>query len=260
MKTLDGRVAIVTGGGEGIGRAIAIALAQAGARVAVAARRREPIDAVETEIRASGGTALAVQADVTREAEVSAMVATTRARLGPIDILVNNAGIAGPTANAEDISAADWEDVHRVNLVGPFLCCRAVIPEMKERRRGRVIHIGSISGKRPLAQRTPYCASKLGLVGFARTLATELGPYDVTVNTVSPGATAGERIERVIASAASAQGKTVAEVSKAFLASTPLGRFVQPEDTARVVVFLASDAAANITGEDINVAAGLWMD
>jgi NAD(P)-dependent dehydrogenase (short-subunit alcohol dehydrogenase family) len=188
------------------------------------------------------------------------MVATARARLGPIDVLVNNAGIAGPTANVEDVSEADWQEVMRVNLSGPFLCCRSVVPDMKQRRRGRIINISSISGKRPLAQRTPYCASKLGLVGLTRTLAAELGPFDVTVNAVSPGATAGERIERVIENAARAQGKTVEDVTKAFLASTPLGRLVDPEDTARVVVFLASDAARNVTGVDVSVAAGLWMD
>jgi NAD(P)-dependent dehydrogenase (short-subunit alcohol dehydrogenase family) len=260
MKALDERVAIVTGGGQGIGRAIAVALAEAGAKVVVTARNHGPLAQVEAEIRARGGSALAVPADVSREREVQAMVETARARLGPIDVLVNNAGIAGPTANVEDITEDEWQEVLRVNLVGPFLCCRAVVREMKQRRRGRIINISSISGKRPLVQRTPYCASKMGLVGFTRTLAAELGPFDVTVNAVSPGATAGERIDRVLQNIARSQGKTVEEVSKTFLASTPLGRFVAPEDTARVVVFLASDAAANITGVDINVAAGLWMD
>jgi NAD(P)-dependent dehydrogenase (short-subunit alcohol dehydrogenase family) len=260
MKPLEGRVAIVTGGGQGIGRAISLALADAGASVVVAARNREAIGAVEAEIRARGGNALAVPADVTRASDIDAMVATARARLGPIDVLVNNAGIAGPTANVEDVSEAEWDEVMRVNLTGPFRCCRAVVPEMKRRRRGRIINISSISGKRPLAQRTPYAASKLGLVGLTRTLAAELGPFDVTVNAVSPGATSGERIERVIENAARAQGKTVEEVTKSFLASTPLGRMVDPEDTARVVVFFASDAARNVTGVDVTVAAGLWMD
>jgi NAD(P)-dependent dehydrogenase (short-subunit alcohol dehydrogenase family) len=260
LRLLEGRVVIVTGGGKGIGRAIALALADAGARVVVAARERGAIGEVEAEIRSGGGDCLAVPTDVTRESEVRAMVEAVRARFGTIDVLVNNAGVGGPTANVEDMSVSDWEEVVRINLIGPFLCCRVIVPEMKQKRSGRIVNIGSITGKRPLAQRTPYCASKMGLLGFTRSLATELGPYNVTVNSVSPGATMGERLQSVISNAARAQSKTVEEVSRTFLASTPLGRFVEPQDTARVVVFLASDHAANITGEDVNVAAGLWMD
>jgi NAD(P)-dependent dehydrogenase (short-subunit alcohol dehydrogenase family) len=259
-RPLDGRVAIVTGGGKGIGRAIALALADAGARVVAAARERAAIEEVEAEIHSRGGDCLAVPTDVTRDPEVRAMVETVRGRFGTIDVLVNNAGVGGPTANVEDMSVSDWEEVVRTNLIGPFLCCRAVAPEMKRKRSGRIVNIGSITGKRPLAQRTPYCASKMGLLGFTRSLATELGPYNVTVNAVSPGATMGERLQSVISNAARAQRKTVEEMSRTLLASTPLGRFVEPQDTARVVVFLASDHAANITGEDVNVAAGLWMD
>ena len=259
-RLLDGDVAIVTGAGRGIGRAIATALARAGARVVLTARSQSELDSVGALILEGGGECLAFAADVTNEHAVAGMVNAALRSFRTIDILVNNAGIAGPTANVEDISLAQWEDTLRVNLTAPYLCSQAVLPEMKRKRSGRIINISSITGKRPLTQRTPYSASKMGLVGFTRSLALEVGTDEITVNAISPGATEGDRLRTIITSAAETQGKTYEEVEGTFVTVAALRRFVDTEDIAQMTVFLASRLARNITGQDITVSAGLWMD
>ena len=187
------------------------------------------------------------------------MVKATKQKFGRIDILVNNSGVAGPTADVEAISLDQWEETLRVNLTGPYICCQSIVPELKHQRSGRIINISSMTGKRPLAQRAPYCASKMGLIGLTRCLAAELGPYDITVNAISPGATEGPRITDVIEKMAHTQGKSFEQIKRSFVALAPLGRFVTAEDVAAVAVFLASDLAANITGQDVNVSAGMVM-
>ena len=172
---------------------------------------------------------------------------------------MNNAGVAGPTALCEDVKLSEWEETMVVNLRGPFLCARAALPIMKAQRWGRIINIASISGKRPLPRRTPYTSSKLGLIGFTRTLAAEVGPYDITVNAISPGATKGPRIDAVIKNLAFAEGKHENEIAAGLVRDAALGRFVEAADVAALVVFLASDAARNMTGQDFNVSAGLVM-
>lgn len=256
---LKNKVAVVTGGGQGIGRVIALTLARAGADVALAARSREPLEATRAEIEALGREALVVPTDVRREKSVQALAEQTLAHFGHIDILINNAGITGPTALLWEVSPAEWEETFAVNVNGPYLCCRAFLPSMIERRAGSIIFISSMTGKRPLVGRTTYAAGKLALVGMARTLAWETGPYGIRVNVISPGAVEGERVERVIREQARVEGISLEESRRHFTSNSPLGRMVPPQNIADAVLFLASDSAASITGEDLNVSAGTVM-
>lgn len=253
------RVAVVTGAGRGLGRVIATALAEAGATVVVSGRDRTALGATEAAITAAGGRALTLPADVTDAAALEELASETLARLGRIDVLVNNSGIAGPSGPLESIDPADWDETFAVNVRGVFLACRAVIPTMRAHGRGVIVTIGSYTGKRPLTGRTPYAASKTALIGLTRTLAHELGPDGIRVNLISPGGIEGERIERVIRNLALQEGITDEEARARFEAPSALGRLVDAAEIASTVVFLASDAASGITGEDLNVSAGTVM-
>jgi NAD(P)-dependent dehydrogenase (short-subunit alcohol dehydrogenase family) len=254
MTELAGAVAVITGAGRGIGREIALAFAAAGATVASVGRDVAALD--ETRSRAGG---IVAPADVTDAGEVDAMAARVLDELGRVDVLVCNSGIAGPTAPLWEIAPEDWDEVLRVNVTGTFLCCRALLPAMIAGGNGAIVVIGSVSGKRPLHGRTPYTTSKLGLVGLVRTLAWEVGPHGIRVNLISPGYVAGPRIDRVIAAQADALGIAPEEARSRFTAASPLGGLTASEDVAACAVFLASPAAASITGEDLNVSAGVAM-
>lgn len=256
---LADRVVIVTGGGRGLGRVIATTTAEAGALVVVTGRDADALAATATAVGAAGGRAEAIVADVTDADSLAALVATVLDRHGRIDALVNNSGIAGPSAALWEQDVAGWDETFAVNVRGVFLACRAVLPSMVARGHGSVVTIGSMTGKRALSGRSPYAASKTALIGLTRTLATEAGPYGIRVNLVSPGGIEGERIERVIANLAVQEGVTAEQARARFTADSPLGRLVRPEDVAAAVVFLLSDAAAGITGEDLNVSAGTVM-
>lgn len=252
---LDGKVAIVTGGGTGIGAAITARLAAEGAAVAISGRRASLLNEVVDAIQLAGGTALAVPGDSATEEGVEALFAKVAADLGPVDVLVNNAGVAGPVAPIWEQEFAGWAETVRINLTGPWLCSRAAAPGMMEKKSGNIINIGSMSGKRPLANRTPYTSTKLGLVGLTRTLAVELGPFNVNVNCISPGATTGPRLEEL----ADKAGITLEQLLKGAAAGSALNRVSEPEDIAGLAAFLASADARNITGMDITVDAGVWF-
>lgn len=256
---LLGRVAVVTGAGSGIGRAIAVKCAAEGAHVALAARSEDRLRETAEHIEAAGGSALPVVTDLRDGRQVTSLAKTVERELGNADLLVNNSGVAGPTSVLWEIEPEDWEETLRVNLTGAYLCCRAFLPGMVSRRSGNVVVIGSATGKRPLYGRTPYSASKLGLVGLVRTLAWEAGEHGIRVNLISPGPVSGERIERVIEAQAKIKGITRDEARDELTSGSPLHKFVTPEDVAEAVVFLASDAARSVTGEDFNVSAGLVM-
>ncbi|MEM2111944.1 MAG: SDR family NAD(P)-dependent oxidoreductase [Candidatus Bathyarchaeia archaeon] len=256
---LLGKVAFVTGGGVGIGRAISLMFAREGADVSLAARSIDRMEEVAHEIRAMGRKALVNAMDVTSVEQVDRAVKRTLEEFGRIDILVNNSGIAGPTAPVYEITPEQWDETFNVNLKGAFLCCRAIVPIMIKQRSGKIINIASMTGKRPLPMRTPYCATKMGLIGFTRCLASELGKFNINVNAICPGPVAGSRIESVIKNAAKAEGVSEEEVRNRFLSASPLRRFVSAEDVAKCAVFLASDDATNMTGQDINVTAGIVM-
>jgi NAD(P)-dependent dehydrogenase (short-subunit alcohol dehydrogenase family) len=251
-------VAVVTGANRGIGRAITVALAAAGCTVAASARDPASLADTVAEAGQAGGVAVPVGCDVRDEASVASL-AGWAGQLGPVRTVVANAGIAGPTAPLHEITLADWRETIATDLDGVFLTFRAFIPGMIERRDGSLIAISSVTGKRPLYGRTPYAAAKMGIIGLIRTLATELGPYDIRVNAICPGLVAGPRIEQVIAGQAAARGITAAAVRAEVDALSPLGRMVRAEEVAAACVFLACGGSAAITGEDLNVTAGVVM-
>jgi NAD(P)-dependent dehydrogenase (short-subunit alcohol dehydrogenase family) len=248
---------LITGGGRGIGRAIALRFASEGAAVMLAGTRRDALETTATEIRSTGGRAVTAVADVSDEAAVQRMVAATIAELGRLDVLVNNAGIGGPTQRVVDIERADWDRTLAVNVTGAFLCAKHAVPQMIARGSGRIVNITSIAGLMGYPLRSPYAVSKWGMIALTRTLAGELGEHGITVNAIAPGAVEGERVEGVIRARAAALGRPEAEVEQElFLAPTALKRMVTPDDIAATAAFLASDDAANITGETIGVSAG----
>jgi NAD(P)-dependent dehydrogenase (short-subunit alcohol dehydrogenase family) len=248
---LDGRVALVTGGGAGIGHAIGQAFAAEGARVAVLDRDAAAARAVAEEI---GGLALA--ADVADADEVRVAVASTFERLGRIDVLVNNAGVS-PAAPFLELSEADWQRTFRVNVDGVATMCRAVLPPMIEQGSGVVINLSSWLGKagRPLF--SAYAASKFAVLGLTQSLAWEMAPNGIRVNALCPGIIAGTPMRAEIEAVQARLGLPGTE--ERVQAAVPLARPGRPEDVARVAVFLASDDAAYLTGEAVNVAGGLWM-
>ena len=175
MNRLSGKVALITGGGRGIGRAIALRFASEGAAVMLAATKREPLEATAQEVRRAGGRAATTVADVADEAVVKQMVAATLAELGRLDILVNNAGIGGPTLRVVDMDRADWDRTLAVNVTGAFLCAKHAVPHMLERKSGRIVNITSIAGLLGYPLRSPYAVSTWGMIALTRTLAGELG-------------------------------------------------------------------------------------
>ena len=256
---LQGKIAVITGSGRGIGREIALAYAREGAKLVLAARSVPELEETRNAITAMGGEASVVPTDIRNEQSVAALAQQTLEQFSRVDILVNNSGIAGPTAPLWEIAPAEWEETFAVNVTGTFLCCRAFLPSMIQQSSGCIVIIGSMTGKRHLPGRTPYAASKMALVGLARTLAWEVGPYGIRVNVISPGPVEGARIEGVLRKQAGMKGISVEETRRAFLSDSPLGRLIPPQDIAATAVFLASDLARSITGEDLNVSAGITM-
>jgi 3-oxoacyl-[acyl-carrier protein] reductase len=246
---LQGRVALITGAGRGIGRGIALAFAREGACVALADVSATLLDEALAAIEAQGGQGLACPMDVTRQEQIRQAVDTVVGRWGTIDILVNNAGIY-EVLPFEQISEAQWDRLLAVNLKGAFLCCQAVVPYMKRQGSGRIINMASSAGKTggTLAG-AHYSVSKAGLICLAKQLARELGPQGITVNAIAPG-----RIDTPMIQVASD------EENEAFRLRTPLGRLGTAEDVANAAVFLASDEAAFITGEIMDVNGGLLID
>ena len=251
---LDDLTALVTGASQGIGREIALTFADHGANVVLAARS----DGIyETESLIDGpGTGLPVETDVTDEASVAAAVEAGVDTFGGLDCLVNNAGIAGPTAPIEEIDRSDWEHTMDVNVTGMFLATKHSVPTLRESDRASICNISSISGKRPLVDRSPYTASKMAVIGLTRTLAFELGP-EVRVNCICPGPVQGPRLDRVIEAQADRLGVSYDEAAATvFLDDLALDELTDPASVASMATFLASELAADVTAQDINVDGG----
>ncbi len=255
---MSDRVAVVTGANRGIGRAIAAALAADGFAVAVTARDPATLADTIDEIEAVGQRAVPLACDVCDEASVAALAEQVQ-RLGRVHTVVANAGVAGPTAPLADITLAQWRECLATDLDGVFLTFRAFVPALVAAGEGVLLAISSMTGKRPLHGRTPYAAAKMGVIGLVRTLAVELGPHGIRVNAICPGAVAGPRIEDVVRRQAAARGISEAEALAGFTGSSPLGRLVDAREIAAACSYLASDAAASVTGEDLNVTAGVVM-
>jgi NAD(P)-dependent dehydrogenase (short-subunit alcohol dehydrogenase family) len=248
--TLAGRTALVTGAGNGLGRAIARAYAARGARVLLVGRDREKLDAVATGI---GATARVLVCDCADEVSVAGAAAASADE--DISILVNNAGVAGPVAALTDIDVADWDEVFAVNVRGVFLMCRAFLPPMIARGRGDVINVASVTGKRPLPRRTPYAASKLAVIGLTATLAHEVGPLGVTVNSLSPGPVVGPRMTRNFALEAQRTGTTAEQAEAEFVSRAALHRMITEDEVA--LAACAMLAMPGLCGADIDLSAGM---
>ncbi len=248
--TLDGRTALITGGGTGLGAAIARALHGAGAEVVVAGRRPEPLQSLVTAL---GTRAHWRVCDVADPASVGTLAASLTDR--EISIVVNNAGIAGPVAPLTEIEVAEWDEVFDVNVRGVFLVCRAFLPAMVDRGAGDVINLASVSGKRPLIRRTPYCASKMAVLGLTSTLAFEVGPAGVTVNSLSPGPVDGPRMDRNFRLEAERAQTTYAAAVDAFVSRAALGRMVTEAEVGAAVVAML--AMPGLCGADIDLSAGM---
>ncbi len=241
-------IALVTGGARGIGQATCLALAAQGAAVAVHYRSHADAGlAVAAQIRAEGGRAMVVQADLLDPDAITRLVAEIRAELGPVDILVNNAGEQG-TASVTEMADAEWQRSLDLNLTAAFRLAQACLPEMLAQRWGRIINVSSQAAYTGSARHAHYAAAKAGLLGFTFSLAKEAGPHNVTANVVVPG-----RIETdMLAGQLAARGEE-------WLKQTPLGRLGRPEEVAAAIAFLASEAASYITGAAVQVGGGLVM-
>src|SRR5262245_15362697 len=253
---MKGKVALVTGGSQGIGRAICEKLFGAGAIVAIAALDDDALKRVSEEFRGRGFEFKSYPADLIDEAQVDSTAKAVLHDFGHVDILVNNAGITGPTLPVHELPTIDWDKTLQINLRTPFLLSRSLIPPMIERRSGCIINISSIAGKMAYPLRSPYAASKWGLIGLTLTLAQELGPYNVRVNAICPGPTRTEMIDSVISARAQAAGVDVGVMLQEYTRATALRRMVLPEEVADLVLFLCSPEASAITGQAIDVSAG----
>ncbi len=255
---LKDQVAVVTGGGRGIGRSIALAFAREGADVAVAARSGLEVAAVRREIEEIGRRGLACVCDVTDRVQVAELVRQVQEALGPITILVNNAGMAASVKTTE-MDDDLWERILRVNLTGTYLCTKAVLPGMVSRGNGRIINIASMGGKVGLLYSAAYCASKHGVLGFTRALALEVAGKGITVNAICPGfvetAMTEESIHRIVVKT----GRNADAARQALEELSPQQRLIQPDEVATLAVMLASPEARGIHGQAINVDGGAVM-
>lgn len=245
-SSLTGHVAVITGASKGLGKQMAQSLAEAGATVALAARSSELLEAVKADITSRGGKAHAFTADVTAEADILKLADQVRAQIGPPDILINNAGI-NIRKPIHEFTLEEWNRVMNTNLNGPFLCTRAFVPGMIERKFGRIINMTSIMSHVSLPARGAYSSSKFGLLGMTKALALELAPYNITVNAISPGPFATEMNTVLI-------NDPVRNAE--FISKIPLGHWGKVEDIGTLAVYLCSEAAGFITGVDIVIDGG----
>ena len=249
---LTGRVAFVTGGGRGIGRAIVLRFAGAGARIVVAARSTGEVQAVAAEVERAGGQALPVHCDVTSAASVQASVEETLRRFGSVDVLVNNAGVA-ESAPFTRLDRKLWDRTLAVNLTGTYLCMREVLGSMIERRWGRIINIASTAAQEGYAYTAAYCAAKHGVLGLTRAVALEVERQGITVNAICPGWVDTEMTAASIARIVKATGRTPEAARAELEGMNPQGRLIRPEEVAALAFWLAGGEASSVTGQAYNV-------
>ena len=244
---LNGRAAIVTGGSKGIGYAIAMRFAQSGADVAIAARGRSALDAAVKEIaaQAKGGRVIGIAGDVALPADIKRIHDETVQAFGKIDILVNNAGITGANKTVWEMDLNDWRRVMRVNLDGPFICCKAVVPAMLKQKYGRIVNIASIAGKEGNPNAAHYSASKAGVIALTKSLGKELAQHDILVNAVTPAAAKTAIFDQM----------TQTHIDF-MLSKIPKNRFVLVEELAAMVAWLASEDCAFSTGAVFDISGG----
>jgi 3-oxoacyl-[acyl-carrier protein] reductase len=253
---LRGKKAIVTASSQGIGKACALELAREGADVLMCARGEAALEAAREEVaRAGGGRAVAVRADLSEPRDIDAVIAAAVREFGTVNVLVTNAG-GPPSGRFEEFDDEAWAKAVALNLLSVVRLNRAVIPVMRRTGGGSIVNLASISVKEPIRGLVLSNAVRAGVAGLSKTLATELGPDGIRVNVVCPGYTATDRMTELMAARAGREGKPYEEIARSFHKSVPLGRFAEPSDIARMVAFLASDAAAYVTGVTVQVDGG----
>lgn len=233
MQSLEGKTAIVTGGSRGIGKGIALALAEAGANVVISARSKEPLHEVAKEIEAAGGSVHAVEMDVSVEEETLRMVEETLSAFGQVDVLVNNAGVIDPNSEVWETTVEEWDRLIDINLRGPFLCTRAVLPHMMERRGGHIVNIASVFGRIATNKYGAYTTSKWGLMGYTVSLAKSLRPYGIRVNAISPD-------------------WVYTEITQS-LPVIDTDSWSTVEEVAQAVIFLVTSSSQDMTGQSIDL-------
>ena len=249
----DGKVAIVTGSSDGIGRAAALIFAREGGQVVLNARGQDRLEAARTALQAVGKPPLVIAGNISQAAVVERLVGEALQQFGRIDILVNNAGGGTMLRILEEVTEEDWDLTVDSNLKSAFLCCKGMAPAMKRQRYGRIVNVSSVAGRNVSRLSGPqYTSAKAGMLGLTRHLAQDLGPFGITVNAVAPGPTLVDRVARKWALRSE-------EDRARILANIPLGRLAAPEEVAAVIAFLASDAAAYVTGVTIDVNGGSFM-
>ena len=251
LARFAGKVAVVTGGAKGIGRACALRFVREGARVAV-------LDILTQDAAALGQEALAIQCDVRNEEQLAAAVRQVMESWGRIDIWVNNAG-AYTGSPLLEVPRADWDDTLGINFTGVFLGCRAVAPIMRQQRSGRIINVASMAGKTSWPATAEYSASKSAVIGLTRSVALDMAPYGVTVNAVCPGNTLTDMLHQVAATVGPREGMTAEEWLRRRVNDCPLGRLASPDEIAGPVAFLASDEARYYTGQSISIDGGMVL-
>jgi NAD(P)-dependent dehydrogenase (short-subunit alcohol dehydrogenase family) len=261
---LKDKVAIITGGGRGIGKAISLAFASEGATVVAAATTLAKLEETVAEIESMGGRAKAIQTDITDEKQVERMVSETIRAFGQIDILVNNSGIGGPTARVCDLNLDDWNRVLAIDLTGSMLCAKHVLQRMIPRKSGAIINMAAEGGRAGTGRagypmRSPYCCAKMGVLGLTETMAVEMGEYNIRVNAISPAAVKGERLINVFKGRSDAAGIPFDEIWGKLTENYALGRITEESEVASTAVFLASDESSAITGQTIVIHCGLHI-
>ncbi|HEY3275854.1 MAG TPA: SDR family NAD(P)-dependent oxidoreductase [Syntrophorhabdaceae bacterium] len=258
---LKDKVAIITGGGTGIGKAIAKVFSNEGAIVVVAGRTVSHLETTCNEIKGEGGKAAFVKTDVSIERDAINLIAETIRLFSKVDILVNNHGIAGPTIKVADMELDKWNETLAINLTGSMLCAREALRHMIPSKRGSIINVVSEAGRSGDGRsgypfRSAYCSAKMGEIGLTETLSVEVGEYGIRVNAVSPGPIQGERIFNVVRRRVEATGASFDEIMKELASNCSLKRLATEEETAAVALFLASDESSGVTGQTIPVSGG----
>jgi 3-oxoacyl-[acyl-carrier protein] reductase/2-hydroxycyclohexanecarboxyl-CoA dehydrogenase len=246
MFKLNGKVAVVTGSGRGIGAAIAVAFAEAGAKIVVTSRHKDECDAIVARIKKAGGEATCIPCDVSKESDIKTLIEKTIENYKRLDILVNNAGVF-ETNSVENIKNSEWKHVQSIDLDGTFLCIKYAVPYMKKVGGGRIINISSVAGLEGFASSAAYCAAKFGIRGLTKAAASDLAKYNITVNAICPGLIETKMTEAFT---------TDPNVLNSFVQKIPANRVGKPEDIAAAALFLAGDEASYVIGTELVVDGG----